>query len=145
MRNPEEYDANFDLNDDGWITVTDELIVRNIHTVSYDQYTKAYEKLMAAVQERMWLHSGDEGFEIAFDTDLDGDIDTLDSKRVSGVLIRLELEPIQEITIREDVIIGWDIAIEPEIANEPVEYSDGIYESGIYMEEDDIETEIGQK
>lgn len=83
----DRYEPNFDLNDDTRIDATDQILVRNIHILPEDQFTLAYTKLMAAVEERLGLTSSDENFISAFDTDLDGDIDSSDYDRIHNVLM----------------------------------------------------------
>ena len=78
MLHPERYDANFDLNyplPDGWVTITDELCVRNVPILPDEHFAIVYGKLMAAVSERLGLTPGDDGFVSAFDPNGDGVID----------------------------------------------------------------------
>jgi len=87
MLYPERYDANFDLNNDGWVTVTDELLVRNIHLLPKEVFTVVYNKLMAAVRERLGLTSHDDDFIVAFDVNTDGLIDQNDYEIIHNVLM----------------------------------------------------------
>lgn len=69
----EEYDANFDFNNDGYVTISDELMIRNVAGRANVEDTAVFEKLMRAVQERMGLTSTDGNFISVFDVDNDAD------------------------------------------------------------------------
>src|SRR3989338_8217100 len=67
-----EIHANFDLNDDKKVNATDEILIRNILTLSDGQFDIAYKKIMAAVEARMGLKTGDTNFLSEFDINQSG-------------------------------------------------------------------------
>src|SRR3989338_2943219 len=88
-----EIHANFDLNDDKKVNATDEILIRNILTLSDGQFDIAYKKIMAAVEARMGLKTGDTNFLSEFDINQSGVIDYDDKVRISKAMIGTRVYP----------------------------------------------------
>jgi len=84
---PEKKIPNFDLNNDGAVNSTDQLIMRNIWIISLDSYTPAMTKFMSEVSTR---YSGisDPRYIPEFDVNKDGLINDVDYLKIQKALSR---------------------------------------------------------
>ena len=80
-------DSYFDLNDDGVVNTLDESRMRLILNQTYSEFDKIYRKIIAAVDARMGLKTGDANYESKFDANRNGTIDSDDRSRISSAMI----------------------------------------------------------
>lgn len=80
-------DSNFDLNNDGRIGSADSLIAGRVLVLTYSEFDATYKKIIAAIDSRIGLKTGDAKFLSEFDANRNGTIDSDDRSRISHAMI----------------------------------------------------------
>ncbi|MBI4115737.1 MAG: hypothetical protein HY447_04080, partial [Candidatus Omnitrophica bacterium] len=88
LNDPDDPRNDFDVNGDGKVDATDQILIRNLFILPPDQFEQAFNKLMTAIRNRLGMKAGDEGYVEGLDVDRNGLVDAEDYNTIRNVLLQ---------------------------------------------------------